>query len=164
MKKYTIDDILTMRPCDPPYDHEYLEKLADGKTQLTALEILRKRIPPEDKLWVGIKMLTLEQQREFACWCALSVIHLWDAPKVVIQYLETQDESIRDAAMAAWDAAWDAAWVERAAERAAARAAIWGAAQTAAWDAARAAAATITENAVIKKQIAKIRKMLKAIK
>ena len=48
--------------------------------------------------------------RDFARWCALQVIHLWDAPDVVRQYLETGDESLRSAARAAaGDAAWDAA-------------------------------------------------------
>ena len=55
---------------------------------------------------------------EFARWCALQVIDLWDAPPVVRQYLETGDETLRNAARAAaaaaaaataWDAAWDAA-------------------------------------------------------
>ena len=64
--------------------------------------------------------------REFVRWCAHQVIHLWHAPDVVRQYLETGDESIRDAA---WAAAWDAAW-----------AAAWDAAWAAARDAARAAA------------------------
>ena len=45
--------------------------------------------------------------RTFARRCALDVIHLWDAPAVVREYLETGDESKRDAA---WDAARDAAW------------------------------------------------------
>jgi hypothetical protein len=72
--------------------------------------------------------------REFARKCALSVIHLWDAPRVVRQYLETGDESLRDAA---WAAAGDAAW---AAAGDAAGAAAWDAARAAAWDAARAAA------------------------
>lgn len=54
-----------------------------------------------------------ETLREFARWCALEVIDLWDAPDVVIQYLKTGDEKIRDAAMAAaraaaMAAAWDA--------------------------------------------------------
>ena len=55
--------------------------------------------------------------REFARWCALQVIHLWDAPQIVRQYLETGDQSKRAASSAAaWDpsgevaqaAAWDA--------------------------------------------------------
>ncbi len=72
--------------------------------------------------------------RKFARHCALSVIHLWNAPQVVRQYLETADESLRAAAWAAaGDAACDAAW-------AAARDAAWDAARDAAGDAAWAAA------------------------
>ena len=72
--------------------------------------------------------------RKFARLCALDVIHLWDAPQVVVEYLKTGNEDIRDAARAA---AWDAA---RYAARAAARDAEWDAARAAAWDAARDAA------------------------
>ena len=43
--------------------------------------------------------------REFARWCALSVIDKWDAPEIVRRYLETGDESIRAAAIAAASAA-----------------------------------------------------------
>ena len=68
--------------------------------------------------------------RRFARKCALDVIHLWDAPDVVIQYLKTGDENLRAAAR---DAAWAVA-------RDAARAAAWAVARDAAWDAARAAA------------------------
>ena len=69
--------------------------------------------------------------RHFARLCALDVIHRWDAPDVVVRYLRTGDEALKDAARdvargaargatraAAWDAAWDAAW-------AAARDATW---------------------------------------
>ena len=70
---------------------------------------------------------------DFARWNALQVVHLWDCPKIVKDFLETGDESLRDSA---WAAARDAAW---AAARAAARAATWDAARDAAWDAARAA-------------------------
>ena len=46
---------------------------------------------------------------EFARWCALQVIHLWDAPECVRKFLETGDESLCNAAMdAAWAAAWEA--------------------------------------------------------
>src|SRR5574343_2040907 len=76
--------------------------------------------------------------RAFARQCALDVIHLWDAPQVVRDYLTTGDESLRDGTRdAAWAAARDAA---RAAARAAARDAAWAAARDAAWEAARDAA------------------------
>ena len=77
--------------------------------------------------------------REFARWCALQVIHLWDCPDVVRRYLETGDESLRDAA---WDAAWAAAWATAAAR--AAMTAAMTAARTAAWS---ADAATTTSSA-----------------
>ena len=78
--------------------------------------------------------------------CALDVVHLWDAPDVVVQYLKAGDETLRAAARdAAWAAARDAAWAAArtaasAAARAAARAAAWAAARDAARDAAWAAA------------------------
>ena len=63
--------------------------------------------------------------RDFARHCALDVVHLWDAPDLVVRYLKTGDESLRDAA---GDAAGDAA-------RDAASAAVWDA-RDAAWAAA----------------------------
>ena len=43
--------------------------------------------------------------RTFARRCALDVIHLWDAPDIVREYLETGDERKRAAARAAAEAA-----------------------------------------------------------
>jgi hypothetical protein len=66
----------------------------------------------------------------FARKQALSVVHLWNPPKVVLDYLNTGDISLRARARdAARDAAWDAA-----------RDAVWDAAGDAAWAAAWAAA------------------------
>ena len=77
----------------------------------------------------------------FARSCALDVAHLWDMPDVVRRYLETGDESLRDAARAAARAAArDDAWAAaRDAAGAAARAAAWAAAWAAepAWQVAR---------------------------
>jgi len=79
--------------------------------------------------------------RVFACQCAADVFYLWSPPKIVRDYILTQDEGIRAAAR---DAAWDAA-------RDAARDAAWAAARAAAWaatrDAARAAAWDATSDA-----------------
>ena len=94
--------------------------------------------------------------REFARWCALQVIDLWDAPPVVREYLETGKEEPRDAAWdaawaawaAAWDAAWDAARAARAAAWDAAWDAAWAAARAAAWDAVWAAARDAARAAV----------------
>lgn len=78
--------------------------------------------------------------RDFARWCALQVIHLWDAPSVVKEYLETGKKELSDAAR---DAAIDADGAARYAARyaaGAARDAAWIAAKYVAIDAARAAA------------------------
>jgi hypothetical protein len=66
--------------------------------------------------------------RYFARQQALSVVHLWDAPDIVLDYLMVDS------------AAWTAA-------RAAARDAAWAAARDAAWDAARAEFNTIVYEA-----------------
>lgn len=51
-----------------------------------------------------------KMMQEFGRKCALDVIHLWDAPQVVIDYLKSGDEKLRAAAQAAArDAARDAA-------------------------------------------------------
>jgi len=91
------------------------------------------------------RMDATEMLRYFARMQALSVVHLWGAPDVVLDYLMTGDEAIRAAAGdaawaaggdAAWAAAGDAAWAAAwAASRAASRAA--EAVGDAAWAAAR---------------------------
>ena len=111
---------------------------------------------PVDK-WVGRRRKILASidaeslLREFARWCAMQVIELWDAPLIVREYLETGNESLRDAARyaagyaaRAAGAAGDAAWAAREAARTAmdaARAARYAAgyAAGAARDAARTA-------------------------
>jgi hypothetical protein len=51
-----------------------------------------------------------ETLRKFARMCALDVIDFWDAPEVVVEYLKTGDEKLRNAARAAtWAATWAAA-------------------------------------------------------
>ena len=101
--------------------------------------------------------------RDFARWCALSVIDKWAAPDVVRKYLKTGDKKLRDAASAAaWSAASSAAkyaaWSAAcAAARAAARAAAWDAA----WDAARAAARAAAWDAARDAQDKHLQRMVK---
>ena len=92
--------------------------------------------------------------RYFERMRALSVAHLWTPDDVVLEYLMTGDERIKDsawdssmiAAKAAWnssqDASWDAAWAARAAARAASGDAAWKSSQAAAWDSSMIAAWT----------------------
>ena len=105
-------------------------------------------------------------RRAYARWVALDVIHLWDAPPVVYQYLETGDESLSEAAMSAARAAraMSAARAARAASEDAARAASAAARADAAWAAARARNAMIimgaTANAAMSAQETKLRELL----
>ena len=103
----------------------------------------------------------IDALRYFARMQALSVVHLWDAPDVVLDWLMTGDDSLRAAAWdaaraAARDAARDAAW---AAARDAAWDAAWDAARDAAW-AARAAAWAAAWAAAKEKQTARFKKMI----
>ena len=77
----------------------------------------------------------------FARLCALDVVHLWDAPTVVLRYLRTGDEALRQASKAAsWEAgreesqevSWAAIWAATAAISASC--ANWATS----WDASRA--------------------------
>jgi hypothetical protein len=86
-----------------------------------------------------------EVLRKFTRLCALDVIHLWDAPQVVIDYLKTGDESIRPAAWSAAEAVtWSAA---RYAAESQAAFATWSAAFSAAESTARYAARYTTRSA-----------------
>ena len=95
------------------------ERLIDALSYAPGLTICRVEVDGEifhddDKL-VAEKRKILwrvdgeQALRAFARWCALQVIHLWDAPEVVIEYLITGNKIVWDAARAtAWAAAWDA--------------------------------------------------------
>src|SRR5688572_29826413 len=115
---------------------------APGAT-LCLVEVGGEVIEGNDKLVCSrrkiiARMDATELLRYFARMQALSVIHLWDAPEVVCDYLMTGDESLRDAA---WGAARAAAWAAACDEAlGSAGDAAWDAARVAAKDAARAAA------------------------
>ncbi len=99
-----------------------------------------------------------EVLQKFARLCALDVIHLWDAPEIVVRYLKTGNESIRGAAYnAAYNAAYSAA--SNAASRAASRAAS-SAAHSAAHGAASMAASRAASRAVAGKQNRRLGRML----
>ena len=155
----TLNTILCYAPCgQDPADGTgwWLLLNAVGKTEaddepLALLTILDSN-GLDDCIW-ALRCLGPEHEhwvRLFARECASDVLHLWDAPQVVKDYLATGDESIRAAARdaagavaraAAWSAAGSAAWsAAGAAAGSAAWAAVGSAARSAAWSAARDAA------------------------
>ena len=109
-------------------------QFAPGNT-LCLVEMGGTIIHGDDKLvaterTIICRMDAEEMLRYYARMQALSVAHLWDIPDVVLEYLMTSNEEIREAA---WDAAWAAAGP-------ATWAAAWATAGNAAMSAARSAA------------------------
>ena len=103
-------------------------KIARGDDKLCATERM-----------IICRMDATELLRYFARMQALSVVHSWDAPDVVLDWLMTGDTSIQNAA---WSAAWSAAG-------SAAGSAAWSAAGSAwsAWSAAWSAAGSVAWSA-----------------
>lgn len=75
--------------------------------------------------------------REFARWCALEVVHLWDTPDIMVKYLKTGRDDLMIAAMAA---AMDASTRNAARGAAAWASAARASDSTTAWASTRAAA------------------------
>ncbi len=116
-------------------------KYAPGET-LCLVDSTGQTIQQDDKLvsrerTIIARIDATDMLRYFARQQALSVVHLWKAPQIVLDYLAGDDSKRAAAREAAREAAWAAA---RAAAWAAAREAAWEAAWAAAWAAARAAA------------------------
>lgn len=79
-----------------------------------------------------------EMLRAFARWCARSVLHKWDAPRVVVEWLDSGCPALRDSALSAaqsvaQSSAWDA---DQFAARPASQSAAQSADQSSAWDGA----------------------------
>jgi len=136
----TLNKIRAHHPCQEGWT-KLLTHIGKTKAddEVITLKTVLESNAIDDALWTLRASDAPEAtMRAYACWCALSVAHLWDMPAVVREYLETQDESKRDSARAA---AWDAA-------RAAVGSAAWDAARAAAWDAAWAAVGSAVRAAV----------------
>lgn len=104
----TLNKIRAARPCEDGWKKllAHLGKTKADDDVITLKTVLESN-GIDDALWTLRASDAPEvTMRAFACWCALTVAHLWDMPVIVREYLETQDESKRAAARAA---AWAAA-------------------------------------------------------
>jgi len=126
----TVADIMATKPCRPHYTKEKVEQLFSGRKRVRLSTVLNSGIPHEDKIWLVTRFLPGDTNCKFARWCALQVVYSWDCPAIVMQYLETGDESIIDAVLTADGNA------VRSAGRAAAMNAVWAAASDAVSDTA----------------------------
>lgn len=137
LPEFTIDDIRAFDP-KPCYDPaRYLPEGWSGN----ALDILAVgECPASNRLWVVLhsECIPSETLNLFARKCALSVAHLWEMPDIVRQYLETGDETLRDAALNA--CRYVSEYAAEAAAQAAAQDTSPETSRVAAYDAAQAAA------------------------
>jgi hypothetical protein len=100
----------------------YKQHPLKSKAPMSAIYPLLANAPDETLLlWTAIQdgVFPEETLREFARWCALQVVHLWDAPEIVIEYLQTGDEELMVAA--AYAAAFTASDIREAARAEVAR-------------------------------------------
>jgi len=68
--KVTIKQVLSWRPCKE-WTEERMFEASGGKWQMDALEVLRlRRVPVDDRIWLGIKILTESDRRIFPRWIA----------------------------------------------------------------------------------------------
>ena len=123
MKRLTIDDVLSLNPCQPAYSRSALLRLSKGRKGLTLLEILALRIPPDDKVWLMTRpgVLTAEQDqawkvivctraiKKYALQCGVASVESWAQ-----DWLANRDRTPARAAEAARAAR--AAWAAGAAE------------------------------------------------
>ena len=101
-----------------------LEYCPEGDVALCRVElggtIIRDTDKSDAQTRTIIAMLGAERTttllQDFARWCALQVVDLWDAPDVVREYLTTGDETLRADAADAAEAAWKAADAAQEAE------------------------------------------------
>ncbi len=151
-KRVTLDVVVSWKPC---YNIKKLTKLAKGKLDISALEILDLPIPNEDKLWAVLRddFFTQNELMLLIADFAERVLPLYEReypndsrPRDAINASRSfaHGEISAAARAAASAAARDAA---RDAARAAARDAAWSAASAAAWSAARAAVRDATRDA-----------------
>jgi hypothetical protein len=97
----TIEQVIESMPS---YD---LSKFLPEEWEGTLTDVLSFPVPHKHLISVACEFLNQEQQSEFARWCALQVTHLWDAPDVVCEFLETGNEDLKEAAKKASEDAPD---------------------------------------------------------
>ena len=179
LRGVTVTDILSWRPCCE-YTERYIRKLFAKRKKLNAADILKLRIPFEDRLWVICReeMVPDDIFHLWACWCAERALkrerkagrepdkRSWAVIEAKRQWMrgEISDEDLAVARAAAWDAstaARTAASAARAARAAARDASI--AASTAASTAASAARAAARDAGGAVEEKAQRRKLIKML-
>lgn len=99
MKKFTVDDVLKLGPCEP-YTRKYLEKLFAGRKALTLKDVVEMvEVPAEDIILLAVRIFTRRECIIFSLKCVEAAgILAWNAPSEL---------TLGSAAWADW-AAWEA--------------------------------------------------------
>jgi len=180
MKKISVAQIRKHEPC---YDPTEIEGITE-KTKMTLLDWMNykaEKLTDIDKVWLFSKIGTNLQRRKFAIWCARQCE---TARKEIKEYIDTAEKyyiykivtkkELDKAYSAAYKTAyWVAYWAAdnkadcvtynaayRAAYNAACRATYWAAYRAAYWAADRIADSA-AKSEVRKKQVEKIKELLK---
>ena len=78
MDKYTVDDIMNLRPC-PKYTGEFVAELWAGHESISLTDMCRLNIPVGDIIWAVTRLIPARDARLFACDCAEHVLHIYEA-------------------------------------------------------------------------------------
>jgi hypothetical protein len=155
MKRYTVDAIMALNPCDR-YPRERIVELWDGRESLSLREILALDIPAQDRVWVALQpgaipsagcSVVIERAVTRAIGLAMAQQPSPEWKSWAEKWLSGEDRTAHAAAYAAYAA--------EAAAYAAAAAAFY-AAEAAAYAAYAAAEAAEAAEAEYKQQIADI--------
>jgi hypothetical protein len=118
----TLEQLMSWNPCSR-YSEARIRRLAKGRETFTAVDVLKLRIPAEDRLWVVLRPELLPERtlRLFACSCAEHVLPLFEQqypedkrPRRAIETARrfAAGEAPREELAAAGDDAWAAAGIE----------------------------------------------------
>ena len=151
MKLITTKDVLKHNPCNEWTEERLKKKLGKGKTLLQILNM--KSVSYADRIWCVTRFLPDKTNRKFAIWCARQC--KTDVQEIT-DYIDTTEkyyngQATEDELSAAYSAA------DWAADRATYSAAGWAAYRAAYWAECRAAHSAAER----KKQIAKLKELLK---
>jgi hypothetical protein len=73
MNAFTIDDVLSWGPCNPPYSRNYIKKLFADRKTINEFDIDAMPIKQEDKGWALGQMLPWDESFKFP----EGVTYLW---------------------------------------------------------------------------------------
>lgn len=97
----TVDSVMACRPCHR-YTREGVEAIIRGSARPLTDMLWDKHIPVEDRVWLGIALISVEYARMFACDCAGRA--LWRIKNPAVELLRCVETAWRYATIRGGDA------------------------------------------------------------